>query len=443
MVSSPIMKLDIDCFHEVFDYLCLDDLISMGHTCKRLQRVTGSFVKQNFAAKRKTCVNNNIYMCWMPRQVGIFNQFIDKISIFGGFSNPFQYINLNIFQSLREIRLAQVELNGFVIECFNDVSPGIERVEIDHCGFNQELYADFLKLFPKLKSLSVSRSCYGRDEATIIGTGNKWMLQKYSMLKHLELTDLYEFKKDELNILFKQNPCVCSFSTDAKSLLINKRSFLSSSAELERLAIEFHPRNINSDVEPSFVVDLIFNLLVELHDKGFYRSLHLYITFVDRDNCLHKLFSLKPLEMIGGFVTSINNPIMKLKELDINNGSDITDLDELPNKVPMLERIHFSEASAHDILPFIQKSSKLQIMKIDSLIDGIHLQNGILDLVALNKERTDLKKTRKLTIYVNERVFLATKWATIDMNLNLIELRRGESFECKKLNSKHNFVKSF
>lgn len=443
MVASPIMKLNIDCFHEIFDYLCLDDVISIGNTCQRLQRIAGSFIQQNYSAKRKTYMNNNIYMCWTPREISIFGLFIEKLSIFGGFSDSFLCINTTSFRSLKELRLAQIELKSVKIECIKAILPQIEVIELDQCGLKHEFYEHFLKLCPNLRRLSVSRSSYNRDGGVIIGTDNEWMRQKYVSLEHLELTDLYELKNNDLGHFFDLNHTIRSFSTDAKSLLINRESFLSCGVKLQQLAIYFHPKNIDTDAEPFFVVNLIYQLLAALREKEFYRSLHLYITFIDRDNCLQQLFSLESLEMIGGFVTLIENPLMNVQELDINKSLDVTDIEEWPEKFPKLEKIHFLEATANDILPFVLKSKKLKTMKIDLLTDGTYGQNGALDVVALNQERSTLTQAKKIMIYVNEAAFLATKWTTLDLNLKYIELRRAESFTFEHLNARHRFITSF
>ncbi|XP_055306450.1 uncharacterized protein LOC129570761 [Sitodiplosis mosellana] len=58
--------------------------------------------------------------------------------------------------------------------------------------------------------------------------------------------------------------------------------------------------------------------------------------------------------------------------------------------------------------------------------------NGrVLNLVALNKERGKLPNARKVTIYVRDDVFLATKWATKngDTHLKYIEMKRSDSYE--------------
>lgn len=55
----------------------------------------------------------------------------------------------------------------------------------------------------------------------------------------------------------------------------------------------------------------------------------------------------------------------------------------------------------------------------------------ILNLIALNKKREKLPNARKIILYVRDDVFLVTKWATRngDINLNLIEMKRSDSLE--------------
>lgn len=445
MCPSPIMKLTIDCFHEMFDYLPLDDLISFGNTCKRLQVIAGSFIQFNYAAKRKTCENTDVYMSWTPRRIGGFTRFIEKLSVFGDFHRPYLYIGANNFKSLKELRLAEVDLTEAKFDCIKGVLKGIEILELEMCRFNNnEFYEQFLKYCPKLKRLSVSRSSYDRDRATVIGCNNDWLLRHYPAMEHLELTDLYEFQKNELKTFFEQNPNVRSFSTDAKSLLVNQRSLLNCDVKLDKLTVDFHhPKSISAEIEPFFLVNVIYNLLDELYDRKFFLRLHLYITFIDHHDCIQKMFALKSLEMLSGMIIRIENPLMKLKELDISKGSDVTDLDGFPSKFPDLEQIHFSEATADHILPFIVTSAKLKTMKIDQLLDGTHLEQGVFDLFALNEKRKQLLKPRKLVIYANYTVYLATKWATNELKFDFVELRRGESKDLEESNSRYKFVTSF
>lgn len=439
-----IHELDIDCCHELFDYLSLDDLVSIGNTCKRMQFAVGNFIEHYYMAKRKTYENNGITMGWFPRKVSTFSRNFQKISISGAYENLFEYIGTHCSKMLKEIRIAQTDLTSGDIEHIKHILTGAKMVQLDQCRIDGEFYETFLQFCCNLKSLSVSRSSFDLDNGTIIGNGNDWLHRSYATLEHLELTDLYEFKRNELNTFFAQNPNLRSFSTDAKSLLMNRDMFMASGAKLDKITIDFHHLDVRDpEVLPSFVVNSLHNLLSELHGRGFYKELHLYITFSDFLNCTQKLFTLIALTMLGGYIAQIDDSPMALRELDINRGSDVSDLHKLPSKLPNLERIHFSEAASDHILPFIFGLPKLKYMKIEELSEGLYLKDGVLDLMTLERERMKLGRARKLVIYVNEPIFVATKWASPEMSFQYIELRRGESVEWNEFNARYRFVQSF
>lgn len=443
MCSSLIWQLNVDCFYRLFDYLSLDELIAIGRTCKRMQRLVGRFIYENYRAKRKTGQGADIYMSWPPRSVGIFAEFFEKMYIFGNFSSGYHFVGLNCTSFLCELRMTQIDLTKYEIECIKGILKGVEIVEMEHCTFKSDFYENFLRFCPKLRRLSVSRSSYDRDHGIVIGSTNDWLLRTYPTLEHLELTDLYEFTNKELIAFFRRNPNVRIFSTDAKSLLVNRDSFLESDIKLDRLAIEFHPQSINSDIEPNAIVDFFYKQLIKLHQREFFQELHLYITFLDHQINVQKLFTLEPLKMLGGFINTVEVSLANVTELNITEGSSVIDLDSFPDKVPNLERIHFSDASSDHILPFVRHSPKLMLMKIENLMDGRHLMNGALDLHVFNQKRHKMIKARKLIIYVNERVFLATRWTNKEMFFSRVEVRRGESFDWNGLNSSSKFVRSF
>lgn len=445
LYSSPLWKLNIDCVYELFDYLGLDDIIAIGATCKCMQHAAGLFIREKFAAKRKTFTHGHIYMDWTPRWISHFSGYLDSVYIYGNSCNASRYFsNSRRMENIREIRLTHIDLTDFENDCAAQrCLTGVEVIEMDLCTITTEFYANFLQFCPKLKSFSVSRSSYDQDGGTIIGPNNNWLLRTYPMLEHFELTNLYELRHNELKLFLQQNQNVRSLSMDAKSLLLNQDQMRVADVKLDKLAIDFHPHAINAEIEPAANVQLLYNLLLELQERGFFTELHFYVKFMDHQNCMQQLYSLSALTMLGGYILTIEKPLMKVKELDISSGSDILDLDTLPRKLPNLERIHFSEANADHILPFIKYAPKLKQVKIGHLKDGTHMMGGVLDLAALNKERKELPKAKKLLIYVNEVVFLATKWANSAMYYDLVELRRGESIPWNGLNSSAKFVRSF
>ena len=44
----PILKLNAICCDDLFEWLSLEDLHSLGQTCKRMQRLTGIYFQENF-----------------------------------------------------------------------------------------------------------------------------------------------------------------------------------------------------------------------------------------------------------------------------------------------------------------------------------------------------------------------------------------------------------
>lgn len=49
--TADILKLDIGCCEEAFEYLLPEDLVFMGKICKRLQRVAGHCFQQNYSGR--------------------------------------------------------------------------------------------------------------------------------------------------------------------------------------------------------------------------------------------------------------------------------------------------------------------------------------------------------------------------------------------------------
>lgn len=72
------------------------------------------------------------------------------------------------------------------------------------------------------------------------------------------------------------------------------------------------------------------------------------------------------------------------------------------------------------------------MINIIYLNDGIHFKDNVLDLLALNHEREQLRlltREPQLAIYVSEGVHLATKWAKNNPTPSTIELRRQDSIK--------------
>lgn len=102
----------------------------------------------------------------------------------------------------------------------------------------------------------------------------------------------------------------------------------------------------------------------------------------------------------------------------------------LSSNLKKLKAIEFYSASINSILPFIREAAKLRNISIYFLGDEIYFHDhDIIDLAKLNEQRKKLDNAQKITIYVRESNYMATKWALQTTDFSLIRLKREQSYK--------------
>ncbi|XP_055306372.1 uncharacterized protein LOC129570697 isoform X2 [Sitodiplosis mosellana] len=183
-------------------------------------------------------------------------------------------------------------------------------------------------------------------------------------------------------------------------------------------------------------IDTTIGFLNDLHEKGFFKRLH-FRSERNSTTSAKQLLSLPGLVTLYIYPIRNGNPefpvLPNIKELGILNrvGTHIN-TDAMATSFINLEQLFIT--GSDDLMPFIRRSIKLKDVEIADF------EGEVLDIAALNKDRKKLAGARKLTIYVNERVYLATKWATTDTSLELIELKRQTSRDIVR---PHSFWRRF
>lgn len=449
--SSPqIFNLNMDCFDEIFEYLSLKDLHSLGQTCKTLQKVSGEYFKLNYSTAEHSIGKDGIYSMYSDNdgvinqrtQTSCFNQFTKFISHHYEEFEPFRYIEMhsNEFLSLNHLYLVCVGLNACKMNYFKSLLPGIEILQIRQCTiWNGDFYEMLLEFCEKLKKLYVLD-----DLGDIIHRkSNSWLLKTYPNLQHLELTPRYSFEIIEIEDFFKLNPNIRSFSTNSHCFWINRQSFMKMNIKLDLLEIKHFDSGFYFYHVEKMNIDSICKVMNDLFERGFYKKAHFYIREID-EFCSNQLALLKGLDKLsiktingtGNFLAKLNN----LKELNIFDCTNATNLDEIASKLVKLERVLLENASYNDVLPFIRKSIQLKQLKIIPKVGQFN--NDFLNLIELNKERGKLLMASKLTIFVEDNVFLNTKWnvGNGDTDLEFIEMKRANSHSWKYRESKENGV---
>lgn len=388
---TPILILNVDCFEELFEWLSVADLLALRRTCKRLQKVVDHFIKSYYPAVK-------IIRC---------GKYVKPITV-----------TLN-------------DIPKNMIRNFQMVLPVIEELCFMN-GFKGDFYDLISKWCFNLKFLSIQRI----KSNILVGNSNQWLCHKYPSLERIDLrifsftqvdVDVYRIK--ELKLFFELNPNIKIFSTDYEFLCTFGTTFLETNIKIDRL-------DINMDIKNE-TASILCNLLKKLYSQGFYTRVHLYGYLSDR--VLNQISSVRGLEKLYTFKCFLNptlSPIPHLKELamydDVHPRSSELMVDLAINLIS-LERVYFIEAKINAIMPFLRYSPRLKGIKIDQFCQVVGIDNDIIDLTALNRERCKLDDATKVTIYVNEEVFLKTKFAIKNTKLSLITLKRHEAVEWRNV----------
>lgn len=522
--SADILKLDIDCFEEVFDYLPLKDLISIGKTCKRLQNVCGYIFHQYYSNVLKLCAADRCDV-WIKsfdsinkHEVDHFWRFIDRIYIRK--SNGLErFLRVHRhFKRLKQICFDSILLTMNDTERMRETLAKVQSLRFINCEVHGNFYETILAFCPNLKHLYidglqiVNGPSDGIDANDLKNKNtsknpkfhreNDWLRQKYPMLEHLELIS-HTSLLIELVIFFKLNPNIRKITVNDEFLWENSEVMLHVNAKLDELTIsrcsegtifryceeeegeddvEEPPRqneasaigrpnvgpkdndktkegtsnehangesssgkrkdespkdepNIEKSNEYTF-----FELANKLYARQFYRRLRWLCHPTFFQELANEMVSINGLAKL--VLNTDTDPVAlsrlkNLEELHIGRSDQITDLEMLANNLTNLTQIHFQVAFFDQIFMIISQAVKLEKIKINSLLDGSRRrQDGtydnikIINLVELNKERELLNGAGKVVIYVEEKVYLTTKWALGDTDFNLIRLKREESYEC-------------
>lgn len=417
-IPPSIYSLDVACLNEIFDWLSLEDVHAFGVTCKKFQRIAGKYFQRTYVSTELRGTFDGVYACSdvsCNGQLSGFNQHIDHISIYGNRIadeeiDIFRYIKSNCNESLKKIQFLDVAITKRSIKMIRKNLKKIEVLEIESCTINGNLYRDLLKYCSNLKSLSIRR----------FGGNIKWLKKVYPKLIAIEIYQI-GFKIDQLKKFFERNVNIRSFSIDANCLWQNEESILAANVGLEDLIVDIYGWE--------FRIESISSLLSRLYERGFYRRLHLYAPYTDQPTTeqIAGLRGLTKLYLSNYIAYAIFLPEMNnLKELSFRSCPEFFETEI--SKFESLERVFFEQANIDDILPFIHHLSKLQKINVDHFKNETKM-NFILDLKSMNDERAKLFDPCKVTIYVEEKVYLDTKWAMKHINLNLVELKRSESHE--------------
>lgn len=432
--SGYIFKLPVEIIEYIFDYLLLKDLVAMSQTCKFMQRVAVQCYQQTFFGHTpRYFKRGEIFMGYKMGTVTMDQPFVeifDKVIIHG--HDQFKYFLSERceFLQLRKLAIFELKLNeSFKVKLKRTqrVLNRLDVLRLNICEFDKSSLEYLLSLAPNIKRLSLIQCSFDK-------IGLKCFRSKYPMLTHCEfiLNDVVPIKT-----FLEMNPNIKSFGINVNNLYENRESIINAKINLDSLTIsmQFSYDSFNREIIERLVT--ICPLLNEMHRIGLYNRLKVIsnITFYPFDNEMVKIlatlnalesFSIGPETPYLGYI--FMSPLKHLKEINVSDSMLILDLETLATTFN-LKTIHFGRTNINHLMWFISRNARLNKIKVNFFLeqDGNFDIHKAIDLSAMNRERSKLPGANKIIMYVKENVYLATKRAQRDTNLEFIQLKRYET----------------
>lgn len=418
---SDIFKLDTDCHEAYFDYLPLENLATFGKTCISFCNLAGQFFYHNFVTTF-FCKNGSISPQFYDFDVNIncFSPFIRNILMLDG--------NLSVFQSHNFTSLKSIEFYYGTISStkyIQKILRNVKTLKFLQSKIDGNVYNIFFKFCKNLKHLYVKDNySFGMKRGTIIGTSNQWLTKIYSKLKHFEID--CQQKNDLIIQFLNNNKKIQHFSTNIEFLINNMELIMKSEIKLNVLSILHAETDIDENEFQTILKDFLL-----LKKRQFFKYLHLYFASNERAyvyptdllSCVKVLHIEYDYRMYA--LASMGN----LERLYVKNISQISDFDTALNQLTKLNYIFIE--TVNDILQLIRNLPKLKQIEIFYVHNGklFNEETDMLNLSTLNDERKMVKNPCKLTIYVSEKIYLATKSAANakQPTFDLVEIKRIES----------------
>lgn len=432
-------KVNADCWERIFDLLSLRDIFAMSETCKRMRHMAGYYFREYFPGITCRWIANRGIFIGYPISIKRtdFSEYITKLIVYDYLEH---FLYAEHYCSLKSLHLRSIELTDTQIDHLKNVLNAVENIEMKQCTIYGNIHEKFLQHCPKLKRLRLHNVCYEPEDAE-----KYFFKQKYPSIQYLDYSTLQVYpSNNELSNFFEQNSDLKHFGVSNLFVWTNRDLFIQSNIKLDSFAI-YTAISMRSDDDVAEVPTVEFvNLLKTLNERGFFKSLHFKIIETDENIDYQELIDeLSTLDAFEVLVTNENNDLSRLthlKELWLLGYHHATTMELLAINLTKLERLYFQRASTVDIQPFFRYSKRLKTIKVDEIIGGNLLEGGTaLNLYALNLERERLRISRRVSICVQENIYLATKIRENNRNSAHVEVARWDSDEWNVFDDSYGF----
>lgn len=398
-VLPPIYKVHNDCWLKIFDWISIEDVHAFGQTCTKFYRLAGVYFNwkyQGFEVNTESISIEPHGMKWKG-----FEEFAARLGVGAWGTRESLLYALDNCKSIRELNIEGIELDMLNNEQFEKWLSKIEILYFNSAFIPEWFFESLLEQCVNLKRLTVTEI-----------RGTDWMNDKYPKLQHLGFKEIVPSQDIRILEFIKQNPSIRSISIDVNILRRCQTMLIENNIQLNDLTIKYSKYEHGS----------ISTMLIDLHQRGIYKRLHIH---TESSEVLTALPGLATLNYTG--------PINYFRLLTLPTVTELRFRDtQLPNRYIIekisrnwinLKRVFMFEYIKGYLTSFIRNSVKLEEIEIDLFMVG----HSDIDLLDLNEKRKKLIGAKKVIIYFDEWSFLELKWKYGKSDFGLIEIRRSQS----------------
>lgn len=426
--DSPILGLDVDCLDELFDYLSMEDLCAIGRTCKRLHRAAGKYFAKYYPFEMLSFIqNHNGEIIQRVRSCETYFANYVRCILISDDINIFRYAATKTYRHLKKITFRGN--NVFSEDHYSclaemNILAQVSTIEIEFCttSFRDSLLNRILQLCTNLKNLILVFSL--PYEAT---ANSNWKYQHCPTLERLEMKTCAD--PDLFEIFLRTNPHIKRLSMKYENIDSIFNTIQTSDMALDELELVV----CNSEANRK-----ICDKMIALNENGHVGKLKV------THRCNRQQLTNRPIsftfENIGCLVSlevdCLNLSrcryhdvtklalLVDLKKLHFSfTCISLDDAEILSKALINLEELRLGRNSLFVAMPFARRLPKLRIVRVEK-ITGLNF-----DLRALNNDRKQLPDAEVLKIYLKDDAYRQLRWTSIDLFLDLVEVRRFNSMD--------------
>lgn len=430
--SQPEQQLNLDaltseeqnvCFDLMFDYLGLDDLVSVGRTCKQLHGVASEYFVRNypFAAIRFGENSNGKIVHEINGNETNFGAFAQCLLIWHNDINIYRFVAANKYENLQKIEFkgcVQFSPDHHSIIAKMKFLANVSTVVFNGCSplFRDNVLDFILKFSTNINTLIMKDTHDGRSDLD-------WIHRRSSTLEGLEIHDNIDLCAKDLKKFLRANPQIKRLSVPFNKSIL--QLIETNDMKLDELELRFDWSSYTA--RERNMCDRINGLAGKGHIKHFKPCVNCGtqppLSSLNSLNDIECFSSMKLscqgntrcMEPIGTSLTSFVN--LRKLEVDFDEFS-ADDADLLSRSLVALEEIDLGNNSLRLAEPFSRRLSLLHIIKSASS------DEYIIDVAAWNRGRKKLPFVRKLKIFVSDEAYDKIRWTSAKLLCDMVEIRR-------------------